>query len=111
MSERTKFPTMQQYTNCKAPTTTRNAMKESSSLTRCGVLWRYLSHTPCRMSFALVELPVLDVDLDAGFAEVVVEVGFVSVEEADAGARAWMRDLGGILDSWSVWGNGGREEW
>jgi len=38
--ERTKFPTIKQYKNCSAPTTTKNARKVSNSLIRCGVFFK-----------------------------------------------------------------------
>lgn len=67
---------MQQYTNCSAPTTTRNAMNVSNSFTLCGVFFTYLLNTSSKTSCALAEFPNFDdVDFDADFGVVVAGLG------------------------------------
>lgn len=91
---RTKFPTKTQYTNCSAPTTTRNAMNVSSSFTRCGVFLTYFPHTPCNMSCALFW------DLEAGF-----KADFAGVDVV-VDAAAGVRGFGAML-AVVVWIEGG----
>jgi len=93
-----KFPAITQYTNCNTPTTTKNAMKQSRSLTRCGVFCTYLSHTPCTISCAVLAFGCFEeVEERAGVdaaEEVVCEAAW-----AEAGVAAGVegpRCLGGM---------------